>query len=237
MIIAGIDPGSIHTGYAFVEKTDREIKVLEYGVIHNPSIHPLSQRIHRLFFELSGLLKEYKPDVVALETAFMAKYIQAAMVLGHARGAIMAAVGEHHIPLCEYAPRLIKKAVVGRGNASKAQVATLIQKHFGLSKLPSPADAADALGIVYCHLIYTGALYTSATPIAKSSGKRKIWIASELPPEYQVATETALHKNQAFNTKSLALKKTTATRTNLNEEILKQSLWNKRKKKKRFTNV
>lgn len=154
MILLGIDPGSIRTGYAFIHPERDKLKVLEYGVIHNPAHHPLPQRIFKIFSELSKLLQNYKPNSVALETAFVAKYAQPALILGHARGAIMAAVGQQNLPLSEYEPRLVKKVLTGRGGASKAQITHLVQHIYGLKLAPTPADAADALAIAYCHLVH-----------------------------------------------------------------------------------
>lgn len=169
MIVLGVDPGTQRTGYAFLE-VRREgvlvpghaaanrgrIRVLEYGVIRNPPASPLPQRLGKIHRELSVLMETYHPACLALEDIFFAKFPQSALILGHARGAIMVAAQLMGVPVAEYAPSLVKKATVGSGSASKERVAALIQTHLGLKKPPTPADAADALAIAFCHLIQAG---------------------------------------------------------------------------------
>lgn len=170
MIVLGVDPGTQRTGYAFLEARGREggflpglpaansgrIRVLEYGVIRNSSSDPLPLRLEKIHRELRALMETYRPVCLALENIFFAKFPQSALILGHARGAIMVAAQTMGVPVAEYAPTLVKKSVVGKGSASKERVAILIQSHLGLKKPPTPADAADALAIGFCHLIQAG---------------------------------------------------------------------------------
>ncbi len=153
MIIAGIDPGSNITGYAFLEQQSGKIKVLEYGAIRTRKTDPLADKLNSIHKALSRLFENYCPDHLALETAFVAKYPQAALVLGHTRGAVMISARTQNIEIYEYEPRLIKKTIVGTGRASKRQTALMIQKRLLLEETPAPADAADALAVAYCHLI------------------------------------------------------------------------------------
>ncbi len=167
MIVLGVDPGTQRTGYAFLELRGRDsalapglpaanlgrIRVLEYGVIRNTTSDPLPKRLEKIHRELRILMDTYRPAAMALESIFFAKFPQSALILGHARGAIMVAAQGMGVEVSEYAPRLVKKAVVGSGSASKERVAALIQTHLGLKKAPTPADAADALAIAFCHLI------------------------------------------------------------------------------------
>lgn len=157
MIVAGIDPGTVRTGYAFLERRGDRIRVLEYGIIRNRSGDPLPDRLGKIHRDLSALLETYRPAHLALESIFHAKYARAALVLGHARGAIMVAAQSLGIPVAEYPPSLVKRATVGKGSASKERVAALIQSHLHLKEPPTPADAADALAIAFCHLIQFGA--------------------------------------------------------------------------------
>lgn len=162
MIVLGVDPGTLCTGYAFLEdrrgqadgagKAGR-IQVLEYGTIRNRPADSLPGRLEKIHRELKTLMETYRPAHLALETIFFAKFARSALVLGHARGAIMVAAQSLGIAVAEYAPRLVKQATVGNGSASKERVATLIQSHLQLKKPPKPADAADALAIAFCHLI------------------------------------------------------------------------------------
>ncbi len=153
MIVLGVDPGTHRTGYAFLENRDSRIRVLEYGIIRCKAKDELPIRLEQIHRELQALMQVYHPTHLALESIFFAKFPRAALILGHARGAIMVAAQALGIPVAEYAPRLVKQAATGKGGASKEQVATLIQSHLGLKKPPTPADAADALAIAFCHLI------------------------------------------------------------------------------------
>lgn len=171
MIVLGVDPGTHRTGYAFLENRDGRpeplvpgipganagrIRVLEYGVIRCKAADPLPDRLGKIHRELSALMVVYHPVHMALESIFFAKFPQSALVLGHARGAIMVAAQSHGIPVSEYAPRLVKQATVGTGSATKERVSAMVQSHLGLKLPPTPADAADALAIAFCHLIQAG---------------------------------------------------------------------------------
>jgi crossover junction endodeoxyribonuclease RuvC len=153
VIVLGVDPGTHRTGYAFLEDRDNRIRVLEYGIIRCKPKDELPLRLEQIHRELQALIHVYHPSHLALESIFFAKFPRAALILGHARGAIMVAAQSLGIPVAEYAPRLVKQATTGKGSASKEQVAALIQSHLGLKKAPTPADAADALAIAFCHLI------------------------------------------------------------------------------------
>lgn len=143
----------MRTGYAFLESLPQKIRVLEYGVIRAKDGDELPVRLRHIQSELRQLLGLYHPQVLALESIFHAKFARSALILGHARGVIMATAAFAEIPIAEYAPTLVKRAVVGKGSASKERVAALIQQHLNLRTLPTPADAADALAIAFCHLI------------------------------------------------------------------------------------
>lgn len=153
MIVLGVDPGTHRTGYAFLENRNGRIRVLEYGVIRCKSDDPLPLRLEQIHRELKALMLVYSPVHMALESIFFAKFPQSALILGHARGAIMVAAQTLGIGVSEYAPQMVKKATVGTGRATKERVASMIQVHLGLKEIPAPADAADALAIAFCHLI------------------------------------------------------------------------------------
>ena len=156
MIVLGVDPGTHRTGYAFLESKGSRIRVLEYGVIRCKADDPLPLRLEQIHRELKALMTVYSPGSLALESIFFARFPQSALILGHARGAIMVTAQSEGIPVAEYAPRLVKKATVGTGSATKERVAIMIQSHLGLKAAPTPADAADALEIAFCHLIQAG---------------------------------------------------------------------------------
>jgi crossover junction endodeoxyribonuclease RuvC len=136
--------------------------VLEYGAIRAKTGESLPLRLERIHRELTALFVLYKPSALALESIFFAKHARAALILGHARGAIMVAAQSQGVTVAEYAPRLVKQAATGKGGASKEQVAELIRTHLRLKSLPRPADAADALAIAYCHLAQISSPFTQA---------------------------------------------------------------------------
>jgi crossover junction endodeoxyribonuclease RuvC len=147
--ILGIDPGSRIMGVGVIDYAKNRAQCLFYDQIHfTPGALP--QRLGEIYKNIQAVATHYGPHEVAIEQAFMHKHIQAAMTLGHARGAAMTAVVAAGIPIFEYAPRLIKKAIVGYGAAQKNQMQSMIKLLFNLAELPS-ADAADALAVALCH--------------------------------------------------------------------------------------
>ena len=151
MIILGIDPGSITTGYAFIEKTDAGIHVLEYGVLHAPASHAVEDRLLHIVTELEALLDRYRPDALAMEGVFFAKNAKSALVLGHVRGAVLVACRKRGMTFSEYPPKAVKQAVTGDGSASKEQVANLVFARLGIESSELPLDASDALAIAWTH--------------------------------------------------------------------------------------
>lgn len=152
MIILGIDPGSHVTGYAFIEKIDRKLKVLEYGVIRCKPKDTLPLRLKYLCSTLRELLTIHEPQVLSIENVFFSVNAKSALILGQARGAILATCMEKDVFVKEYSPKEIKQFAVGRGSASKEQVAWMMQKHYQLKEIPKPHDASDALAAAWaCH--------------------------------------------------------------------------------------
>lgn len=153
MIILGIDPGSIKTGYAFLQSSENSIRVLEYGVISRKASDPLIERISHIHGELRKLCLQYQPNWLSMEASFLGRNAKTAMVLAHARGAIMSLAGEFSLRFSEFAPREVKQIVSGKGSADKNTVAWMMQQHLQLRDLPQPEDAADALAIAWCAYI------------------------------------------------------------------------------------
>lgn len=152
MVILGIDPGSLNAGYAYIEVQARQLRVLEYGVIKCPSKDPLPKRIQHLCRSLRTLNNDYQPKVFSMEGVFFSKNARSALVLGQARGALMATCMEQDLLYKEYAPKEVKQYAVGRGTASKEQVAWMMMQHFQLKQVPKPHDASDALAVAWaCH--------------------------------------------------------------------------------------
>jgi len=151
MIIIGLDPGSICTGYAAVAADGMRLCWIGGGVLRPPRGAPLSARLLSLYQGLQGVLREIRPHEVALEEAFVGRHARPALVLGHARGALIVASMALDLPVFEYAPRLIKLAATGMGGASKDQVQTMV-RHLVAEVPPRlPADASDALAAAICH--------------------------------------------------------------------------------------
>jgi len=148
--ILGIDPGSRYTGYGLIVQAGRQLRMIEGGYL-TLGDKPLPQRLGQIFTEITGLIREYNPDVMCIEQVFMARNAKSALTLGQARGAAVCAGVNSHLPVYEYSAKQIKQAVVGKGGASKAQIQYMIRL---LLKLPEPpqADMADALACAICHL-------------------------------------------------------------------------------------
>jgi crossover junction endodeoxyribonuclease RuvC len=150
--IFGIDPGSERTGYGCVETDGSRHQLVACGAIASRLADAFPQRLARIHRELTTLLAECRPDCVAIENLFHANNVRSALKLGHARGVAMLAAVEAGCPVVEYTPAEIKRAVVGYGRAEKQQVAQMVKLLLGLSRAPSPHDAADALAVAICHL-------------------------------------------------------------------------------------
>jgi crossover junction endodeoxyribonuclease RuvC len=120
-------------------------------VIHIDERKPLTERLRILYEEIRKVLDEYKPKVAAVETMFYGRNFQGIFSLGHARGVILLALAQMEIPISEYSPREVKKAVTGNGNASKEQIKYMIAQLLPLTKSNLSSDAADALAIAICH--------------------------------------------------------------------------------------
>lgn len=150
--VLGIDPGSIVTGYGVVHKAEggRLIHVCN-GVLRLDAAGPLSERLYGIYKGLSGIMEEHRPDAVAVESVFFSKNAKSAILLGEARGAALLTAAACGIAVFEYAPRAVKLAVSGYGNATKEQVGKMVGL---LLKTPEPemSDASDALAIAVCHI-------------------------------------------------------------------------------------
>lgn len=151
MVILGIDPGSITTGYAFLEQSGKGFKVLEYGTFHAPANRDLEDRLVHIVTELETLLDKYRPDALAMEGVFFAKNAKSALVLGHIRGAVLVACRKRGMSFNEYPPKVVKQSVTGDGSASKEQVANMVFAQLGIERGDLPLDASDALAIAWTH--------------------------------------------------------------------------------------
>ena len=151
MIILGVDPGTLITGYGVVEAVGGRFTVLEVDVVRNRSDASMPIRLKAIYSKLCSVIERHHPDEFAIETAFYGKNAQSAMKIGHARGVSILAAVNSEIPTSEYSPREVKRAVVGNGAASKEQVSFMIRSILKLKRVPKTYDATDALAVALCH--------------------------------------------------------------------------------------
>lgn len=152
LVVLGIDPGTLITGYGIVARRGAEIRLVGCGTITNDSGQSMPLRLQKIYHDLSNIIGIYRPDEAAIESAFYGKNAQSALKLGHARGVSILAAVERQIPTSEYSPREVKRAVVGNGSASKEQVQFMIRSLLSLNRASMLHDASDALAVAICHL-------------------------------------------------------------------------------------
>jgi crossover junction endodeoxyribonuclease RuvC len=151
MIIIGIDPGTIVTGYGIIKVEGTHYVPIDFGCIRPPAKLKLSDRYLIIFDGLMDLLKTYQPNVAVVETQYVKKNIQSAIKLGMARGIAILAAKKHQIDVFQYEPTKAKKALVGNGSASKFQVQWMVRQRLNLPAKDIPEDASDALSLAICH--------------------------------------------------------------------------------------
>jgi crossover junction endodeoxyribonuclease RuvC len=150
--VFGIDPGSTRTGYGCVDTDGRRHRLVLCGAIRCAAAGAFPDRLATIYRELSAIIVRCQPEYVAIENLFHASNVRSALKLGHARGVAMLAAVEAGVPVVEYTPAEIKRAVVGYGRAEKPQMQQMVKLLLGLDRAPEPHDAADALAVAICHL-------------------------------------------------------------------------------------
>jgi crossover junction endodeoxyribonuclease RuvC len=148
----GIDPGSERTGYGCIETDGSRHRMITCGTISSPASALFPDRLLAIHTRLAALILECRPDCVAIESLFFATNVRSALKLAHARGVAMLAAVEAGLPVMEYTPAEVKRAVVGYGRADKPQVQHMVKLLLRLPSVPTPHDAADALAVAICHL-------------------------------------------------------------------------------------
>lgn len=152
MIILGVDPALAITGYGAIDVIKNKIFLLEAGIISTSAKENLSKRIEKTHRAVDKLISEIKPDCLVLEKLYAHyRHPTTAYLLGHARGVICLACAQQNIPVIEYAATRIKKAIVGKGLASKSQVQRMVANTLGLRDLPKYTDVTDALALAIAH--------------------------------------------------------------------------------------
>ncbi len=150
-IILGIDPGTTIMGYGIIKTEKSEMSILQYGVIHLSKYPQHEIKLKKIHEKMIQIIHEFAPDEVALEAPFYGKNIQSMLKLGRAQGVAMAAALSCEIPIMEYAPKKVKQSVTGNGNASKEQVAKMLQTLLKFDHTDKLFDATDALAVAVCH--------------------------------------------------------------------------------------
>lgn len=149
----GIDPGTATTGYGLVRiEPDGSMAAVKYGVILTPKEATASARLVTLYDELHDLIREYQPEIAAVEKLFFSRNVTTALAVGQARGVVMLCLEQFGIEAFEYTPNEVKQAVAGYGGAQKKQVQEMVRALLALESIPKPDDAADALTIAITHL-------------------------------------------------------------------------------------
>jgi crossover junction endodeoxyribonuclease RuvC len=150
-IILGIDPGTSVMGYGIIRGVKRKPELLTLGVIELNKFRDHYVKIRRIFERTLQLIDQYHPDELAIEAPFYGKNVQSMLKLGRAQGAAISAALYRDLPIFEYAPRKIKMSITGQGNASKEQVADILQSLMTITTIPKNLDATDGLAAAVCH--------------------------------------------------------------------------------------
>ena len=163
MIVLGVDTSLRSSGYGVLEVKGSKMSALDYGAIKNQPKVPLSQCLSNIHAKIEGLINAYHPEVVSIEAVIYGKNAGTMLVLGEARGAVITAASDAGLPIYEYEPRRMKRAVCGNGMAEKEQIQRMVKTLLALPELPQN-DAADALGLAICH-VHSNSLVSLDKPI------------------------------------------------------------------------
>ena len=155
-VILGIDPGTSIMGYGLISIKGKELKLIALGVLHLDKLGDHGLKLKSIFEKTLSLIEEYQPDDLALEAPFYGKNIQSMLKLGRAQGVAMAAGLSRQIPMFEYSPKKVKQSITGNGNASKEQVAAMLQTLLNFKETPEYLDATDGLAVAVCHYFQNG---------------------------------------------------------------------------------
>jgi crossover junction endodeoxyribonuclease RuvC len=150
-IILGIDPGTRFLGYGLLRINNDKVTVLQYGVLNLTKYTTQGAKFLKIHERVLGIIEEFLPDEIAIESPFFGKNIQSMLKLGRVQGMVMSLAFSKSIPIAEYEPKKIKQSVTGNGNASKEQVAKMVEIIGNIKLDAKMHDATDALGIAICH--------------------------------------------------------------------------------------
>ncbi|MGE5571508.1 MAG: crossover junction endodeoxyribonuclease RuvC [Bacteroidota bacterium] len=150
--IIGIDPGLVATGYGVVDVSGGLVRLVEAGLVRTTSSASVEVRLKELFDGVVSLLSDHRPAAVIVEDLYTSyRHPRTAVLMGHARGVILLAASSRGLEVVSYPPARVKKAITGRGTASKEQIQRMVQVRLGLEDVPEPDHVADALALALCH--------------------------------------------------------------------------------------
>ena len=176
-IILGIDPGTTIMGYGLIKVNGNKMELIRLDELMLRKYNDHYVKLKLIFERTIDLIEAYHPDEIAIEAPFYGKNVQSMLKLGRAQGVAMAAGLSREVPITEYSPKKIKMAITGNGNASKEQVAKMLQNLLKLKELPKNLDATDGLAAAVCHFYNSGKVtagknYTGWSAFVKQNEKR-----------------------------------------------------------------
>ncbi len=176
-IILGIDPGTTIMGFGLIKVINKKMELIEMDELKLIKIKDYYVRLKLIFEKTIELIDKHKPDEISIEAPFFGKNVQSMLKLGRAQGVAMAAGLSRHIPVTEYSPKKIKMAITGNGNASKEQVAKMLQNLLSIKELPKNLDSTDGLAAAVCHFynnksISTDKKYSGWSSYIKNNPKK-----------------------------------------------------------------
>jgi crossover junction endodeoxyribonuclease RuvC len=176
-IILGIDPGTTIMGFGLIKVIDKKMEIIRLDELHLKKYADHYVKLKVIFERTIEIIENFHPDEIAIEAPFFGKNVQSMLKLGRAQGVAMAAGLSRQVPITEYSPKKIKMAITGNGNASKEQVAKMLQTTLKLKELPKNLDATDGLAAAVCHFynsgkITTGKNYTGWSAFVKQNESR-----------------------------------------------------------------
>lgn len=169
MRILGIDPGIAIVGFGLIESNRGSVRMLQYGAVTTEAGLPLATRLVQIENDMTALIAQLKPDEIAVEELFFSKNITTGIAVAHGRGVILCTAERLGVPIFEYTPMQVKKAVAGYGLADKKQVMDMTKRLLKLKAVPKPDDAADALAIAICHARSATSLLRRKDPDVKET--------------------------------------------------------------------
>jgi len=155
-IILGIDPGTTIMGFGLIKVENKKMSFIQMNELQLTKYSDHYKKLKLIFERTIELIDNYHPDEIAIEAPFFGKNVQSMLKLGRAQGVAMAAGLSREVPITEYLPKKIKMAITGNGNASKEQVAKMLQSQLNIGKLPKNLDATDGLAAAVCHFYNSG---------------------------------------------------------------------------------